>query len=255
MRVATRPVHGVLARRLQLRFACQSQAAQAKSDAEAAHCKACGTCVNDWKLTCGSCNHIVAPPSSAGPFDVFGLPARFALDGPALQSAHKRMQMRAHPDRFAPGAGGSRLERAEAEAASAALSSAFRVLESPWSRAHALLLQRGRDPLAENAGTARSGVDAALLMEVMEAREVIDSRPADPEQLKQIVDAATSRLSVAAEELGVAFATAEEAEAAGDDAAATAALERAEALVVEAQYRQRIKDQAEAAAEAAQGRR
>ncbi len=98
-------------------------------------------------------------------------------------------------------------------------------------------------------------MDAALLMEVMEAREVIDSRPADPEQLKQIVDAATSRLSVAAEELGVAFATAEDAEAAGDDAAATAALERAEALVVEAQYRQRIKDQAEAAAEAAQGRR
>ena len=202
------------------------------------------------------CPAVIPSLSSPGaPLCAFRRPARFALDGPALQSAHKRMQMRAHPDRFAPGAGGSRLEQAEAEAASAALSSAFRVLESPWSRAHALLLQRGRDPLAENAGTARSGVDAALLMEVMEAREVIDSRPADPEQLKQIVDAATSRLSVAAEELGVAFATAEDAEAAGDDAAATAALERAEALVVEAQYRQRIKDQAEAAAEAAQGRR
>lgn len=165
------------------------------------------------------------------------------------------MQMRAHPDRFASGAGGTRLEQAEAEAASAALSSAYRVLESPWSRAHALLLQRGRDPLAENAGTARSGVDAALLMEVMEAREIIDSQPADREQLQQIVDAATARLSDAAEELGVAFAAAEEAEDEGNDAAAESALERAEALVVEAQYRQRIKDQAETAADATQGRR
>jgi molecular chaperone HscB len=41
-------------------------------------------------------------------FALFALPARFALDETALESSHKAVQTRVHPDRFATGTAAER---------------------------------------------------------------------------------------------------------------------------------------------------
>jgi len=177
---------------------------------------------------------------------------RFDVDISELESRYKRMQMKTHPDRFTVGAGATELQKHEAEAASSALSVAYRQLRSPWSRAHVLLAARDRQPLAEDAGTGRSSSDMAMLMAVMEAREVIEDPGATAEAKRAVAADASSRLAAMLEDLAAVFAGAEAAEASGDGEVAGALLDRAEALVVEGQYRQRLLDQAEEAADRAE---
>lgn len=156
-----------------------------------------------------------------------------------------------HPDNYTSTRGFTGTQQEQASEASAALSIAYKLLQSPWSRARLLLSLRHRKPLAEDAGTARSEADMALLMEMMEAREVIDDRDSPLQDKQAIALAAKVRLLEAQEELAEVFVRLEAAELAKDEPAALAALAEAEALLVEAQYRQRLRDQAEDAVEVA----
>ena len=40
-------------------------------------------------------------PSNANHFELFGLPATFAIDSDALDDAYRALQTEVHPDRFA----------------------------------------------------------------------------------------------------------------------------------------------------------
>lgn len=79
-------------------------------------------------------------------FDLFGLPARFRLDGAALDAAYRRLQSEVHPDRHAQG---SDADRRLALQASARVNEAYRTLREPVTRAEYLLSLHGADPRDE----------------------------------------------------------------------------------------------------------
>ncbi|KAK8068820.1 hypothetical protein PG994_005436 [Apiospora phragmitis] len=91
----------------------------------------------------------------------------FAVDATALRREFLRLQSKAHPDMH-PQANKNR-----AEAASARINEAFKTLTDPLRRAQYLLELAGR---GDNPGTdeAAKVEDPELLMEVLEARELIE---------------------------------------------------------------------------------
>jgi molecular chaperone HscB len=110
------------------------------------------------------------------------------VDLPLLEANFKRLQRAVHPDMYATK---GLQEREASAAASSALNVAYRVLRDPASRAQYLLKLHGIDAVGEGAGSG--SVSPQLLMQVMEAREVIadpDARPEDVQGLKERTDAA-----------------------------------------------------------------
>ncbi len=73
-------------------------------------------------------------------FDLFGVPARFALDDAAVERAYRALQGEVHPDRHASA---SDADRRLALQASARVNEAYRTLRDPVLRAEYLLAQRG----------------------------------------------------------------------------------------------------------------
>jgi molecular chaperone HscB len=100
-------------------------------------------------------------------FALFGLPAQFALDEAALDSAYRTVQSRAHPDRFA-NAGDA--ERRVAMQWAAHANEAYRTLRQPLKRAIYLLSLRGVDIQAES----NTAMAPAFLMQQMEWRETLE---------------------------------------------------------------------------------
>lgn len=100
-------------------------------------------------------------------FALFALPARFAIDEAALEQAHKAVQSRVHPDRFASG---TAAERRVAMQWAARANEAYRTLKSPRARA-AYLCERAGVPLQAESNTA---MPAQFLMQQMEWRELLD---------------------------------------------------------------------------------
>ena len=100
-------------------------------------------------------------------FDLFGLPARYAIDGAALDDAYRRLQGQVHPDRFAAAPDA---ERRVAMQRATQANEAYRVLRHPLQRAMHLLALRGVDLQSETA-TSR---DAQFLGRQMEWREAIE---------------------------------------------------------------------------------
>ena len=80
------------------------------------------------------------PMSHPDHFALFALPARFALDESALERAHKDVQSKVHPDRFAAG---SAAERRVAMQWAARANEAYRTLEVT-ARAGGLPVRTGR---------------------------------------------------------------------------------------------------------------
>lgn len=95
-------------------------------------------------------------------FDILGLPPAFDLDRSAIERAFLARAVSVHPDL----AGGE----SEAEALSARLNDAKRALLDPETRANVLLARFG-GPSAEKV----KSLPPTLLMEVMEAREGVDT--------------------------------------------------------------------------------
>ncbi|MDQ7980397.1 Fe-S protein assembly co-chaperone HscB [Paraburkholderia sp. SARCC-3016] len=104
-------------------------------------------------------------------FDLFHLPAQFALDTQALDDAYRTVQAQVHPDRFA--AAGDAQKRIAMQWATRA-NEAYRTLRDPLKRATYLLSLRGIDVGAEN----NTAMEPAFLMQQMEWRERIEDAAA-----------------------------------------------------------------------------
>lgn len=104
-------------------------------------------------------------------FDLFHLPAQFALDETALDAAYRTVQTQVHPDRFA--AAGDAQKRIAMQWATRA-NEAYRTLRDPLKRASYLLSLRGVDIGAEN----NTAMEPAFLMQQMEWREGIEDAAA-----------------------------------------------------------------------------
>lgn len=104
-----------------------------------------------------------APPSGS-----------FHIDPLALRKEFLQLQAKAHPDRH------QGIDKAKAEAASARINDAYRTLLNPLARARYLLSLSGvemseDESIAGSASDSGEGMDAELLMEVMEVREEIEA--------------------------------------------------------------------------------
>ncbi len=118
------------------------------------------------------------------------MPARFALDEAELERAHKDVQSKVHPDRFASG---SAAERRVAMQWAARANEAYRTLKSPLSRA-AFLCERAGVPIDANVNTS---MPVEFLAQQMEWREVLDDARADGDasRFSALVGKCTSRIA------------------------------------------------------------
>ncbi len=100
-------------------------------------------------------------------FELFHLPARFALDLNALEHAYRTVQAQVHPDRFA--AAGEAQKRIAMQWATRA-NEAYQTLRDPLKRATYLLSLRGVDVGASE----NTAMEPAFLMQQMEWRERVE---------------------------------------------------------------------------------
>ncbi len=99
-------------------------------------------------------------------FELFGLPARFAVDAAALEARYRELQREAHPDRVA-GRGDANASAGDAGVrlamqASARVNEAYRTLSDPVARGRYLLALAGVDALDET--------DTSLPLDFLEAQ-------------------------------------------------------------------------------------
>jgi molecular chaperone HscB len=97
-------------------------------------------------------------------FELFGLPARFAVDEQVLAERYRELQRTVHPDRFV---NATDQERRLSMQRAAQINEAFRTLRDPLARARYLLELRSGEPETDAA------VDPGFLMEQMELREAL----------------------------------------------------------------------------------
>jgi len=100
-------------------------------------------------------------------FQLFDLPASFALDRDALDRAFRSVQSSVHPDRHASG---SAVERRVAMQWATRANEAYQTLKSPLKRA-AYLCEQAGVPIDAESNTA---MPAAFLHQQMEWREALD---------------------------------------------------------------------------------
>jgi molecular chaperone HscB len=100
-------------------------------------------------------------------FDLFQMPARFAIDAAQLDAAYRELQGRVHPDKFASA---SDPEKRVAMQWATRANEAYKTLKSPLRRAAYLCELNGID-LGIESNTA---MPPAFLMQQMEWREALD---------------------------------------------------------------------------------
>ncbi len=100
-------------------------------------------------------------------FELFGLPAAFALDAERLDQAYRGIQAQIHPDRFAHA--GEAEKRLSMQWATR-VNEAYQTLKKPFERARYLLQLNGVDAMdAKN-----TSMPPAFLMQQMEWRESLE---------------------------------------------------------------------------------
>jgi molecular chaperone HscB len=112
-------------------------------------------------------------------FELFGLPARFAVDATALEARYHELQREVHPDRFAAAPDA---ERRVSMQLATRVNEAYQTLKSPLKRAVYILQLRGVDPKFET----NTAMPAEFLMEQMSWRERIEAGAEKPESLLQL---------------------------------------------------------------------
>ncbi len=122
---------------------------------------------------------------TASDFELLGLPERFQLDAVALDTAWKRLQQQAHPDRFATD--GASAQRVSMQW-SVRINEAHQRLRDPLKRA-AYLCERRGVPISAEDNTA---MPADFLMQQMTWREALDDARS-PEDLAALLDDAKAR--------------------------------------------------------------
>jgi molecular chaperone HscB len=112
-------------------------------------------------------------------FELFGLPARFAVDVAMLDTRYRELQREVHPDRFAAAPDAER--RVSIQLATR-VNEAYQTLKSPLRRAVYMLQLRGVDPEFE----MNTAMPPEFLMEQMSWRERIEAGSEKPEALLQL---------------------------------------------------------------------
>ena len=112
-------------------------------------------------------------------FELFDLPARFAVDAAALEARYHELQREVHPDRFAAAPDPER--RASMQLATR-VNEAYQILKSPLRRAVYILQLRGVDPEFET----NTAMPPEFLMEQMSWRERIEAGSGSPEALARL---------------------------------------------------------------------
>ncbi len=112
-------------------------------------------------------------------FELFGLPARFAVDAAALEARYHELQREVHPDRFvaAPEA-----ERRVSMQLATRVNEAYQTLKSPLRRAVYILQLRGVDPKFET----NTAMPSEFLMEQISWRERIEVGSENPDALLRL---------------------------------------------------------------------
>lgn len=133
-------------------------------------------------------------------FELFGLPARFALDAAALERAYREIQAAVHPDRFAHA---SEAERRASMQWATHVNEAYQTLRSPIKRAAYLLRRRGIDPQFET----NTAMPPEFLLEQMEWREAVEeaSGSADVRALDRLSSRLGAELTHLYGDIGVQF--------------------------------------------------
>ncbi len=121
-----------------------------------------------------------------GFYEMFGLPARFALDVDALERAYRDIQSAVHPDRFV---NASDAERRTSMQRSTQVNEAYETLRNPVRRAAYLLRRQGIDPRFET----NTAMPAEFLTEQLEWREAIEEA-AESSDVREL-DRLSSRLA------------------------------------------------------------
>jgi molecular chaperone HscB len=104
---------------------------------------------------------------SANHFELFDLPACFALDRAALDRAYRSVQAEVHPDKFAHAA---EAEQRVAMQRATRVNEAYQALKNPLKRARYLLELAGVDVAVET----NTAMPMDFLVEQMEWREAVD---------------------------------------------------------------------------------
>src|SRR3989440_4062870 len=112
-------------------------------------------------------------------FELFGLPAGFALDIAALEARYRELQREVHPDRFAAA---PEPERRVSMQLATRVNEAYQTLKSPLRRAVYILRLRGVDPEFET----NTAMPPEFLMEQMSWRERIEAGSENPEALVRL---------------------------------------------------------------------
>src|SRR5882762_7736158 len=112
-------------------------------------------------------------------FELFGLPARFAVDAAVLEARYHELQREVHPDRFAAA---PEPERRASMQLATRVNEAYQTLKSPLRRAVYILQSRGVDPEFET----NTAMPPEFLMQQMSWRERIEAGSEKPETLLRL---------------------------------------------------------------------
>lgn len=122
------------------------------------------------------------------------------MDAHALEASYKRLQRQVHPDYFG---GLSAAEQESAALASSTLNVAYHTLRCPLGRAQYLLTLSGADALGEGAGSR--AVAPELLMQVMEARELVGDPDTGTGELAALLERTRRAHAACIADLSAAF--------------------------------------------------
>lgn len=115
-------------------------------------------------------------------FELFNLPAAFAIDLSRLDQAYRKLQAEVHPDRFAAAPAAERLRSMQL---ATQVNEAYQTLKSPLARARYLLHLNGVDTGEET----NTSMPPEFLMRQMEWREAIEEaeQARDPDALDRLL--------------------------------------------------------------------
>jgi molecular chaperone HscB len=124
---------------------------------------------------CAACGALQPPDDREDLFAVLGLPARYAVDMAAAETAYKERSREVHPDRFATA--DPRARRASL-ARTVQLNQAWRTIKDPVRRAEYMLTRAGIDlagkqptPGGEEKRTMEVAAPPAFLLEILELND------------------------------------------------------------------------------------
>jgi molecular chaperone HscB len=112
-------------------------------------------------------------------FELFGLPARFAVDAAVLEARYHELQREVHPDRFAAAPDA---ERRVSMQLATRVNEAYQTLKSPLKRAVYILQLRGVDPKFET----NTAMPSEFLLEQISWRERIEGGSEKPDALLRL---------------------------------------------------------------------